>query len=76
MPPKSEESKDNFKTIDIKINKKKGLTSIEVTLKVVQHETPKDFCEWYEQFMEVKEIMPLDTATKQIKVIHSILAFN
>ena len=76
MPPKSEESKDNFKTIDIKINKKKGLTSIEVTLKVVQNETPKDFCEWYEQFMEVKEIMPLDTATKQIKVIHSILAFN
>ena len=76
MPPKSEESKDNFKTIDIKINKKKGLTSIEVTLKVVQNETPKDFCEWYEQFMEVKEIMPLDTATKQIKVIHSILTFN
>ena len=35
--------------------------------------SPEDFCKWYEQYVEVKEMMPLETAPKQIKVIHSIL---
>ena len=71
---KSEEDKDKFKAFGIKISKKeKDLEKIEVSVKVFENGTPEDFCKWYEQYVEVKDMMHLDTATKQIKVMHSIL---
>ena len=71
---KSEEDKDKFKTFDIKINKKeKDSEKIEISVKVFENGSPEEFCKWYEQYVEIKEMMPLDNPTKQIKVIRSIL---
>ena len=71
---KDDDEKDKYKTFDIKINKReKDSEKIEVAVKVFEDGSPEEFCRWYEQYAEVKEMMPFDSAVKQIKVICSIL---
>ena len=61
-------------SFEIKINKKEKDSEIfDVSVKVFKDGSPEEFCKGYEQFTEVEDMVPLDTATKQIKVICSIL---
>ena len=69
-----EEEKDQYKSFDIKLNKKeKDSEKVEISIKVFENGTPEDFCKWYEQYVEIKEMMQLDTPAKEIKIIRSIL---
>ena len=71
---KDDDEKEKYKTFEIKINKReKDSEKIDVSVKVFEDGNPEDFCKWYEQYSKVKDMMPLDSATKQIKVIRSIL---
>ena len=70
-------NKEDYKTFDIKLNKKeKDSEKVEHSVKVFEQGTPKDFCSWYKRYLELKNDMPLETASKQIKIIRSILKGN
>ena len=71
---KKDNEKEKYKTFDIKLSKKeKDSEKVEISVKVFENGTPEDFCKWYEQYVELAEMMPLDTPTKKIKIIRSIL---
>ena len=71
---KSNDEKEKYKTFDIKLNKTdKNSEKVEISLKVFENGSPEDFCKWFEQYNELKTMMSLDTASKQIKIIRSIL---
>ena len=66
--------KEKYKTFDVKLNKKeKDSEKVEVSMKVFENGTPEDYCKWMEQYLELKTMMPLDSASKQVKVIRTIL---
>ena len=65
---KKDNKKEKYKTFDIKLSKKeKDSEKVEISVKVFENRTPEDFCKWYEQYVELAEMMPLDTPTKKIK---------
>ena len=71
---KGPSEKEKYKTFDIKLSKKeKDSEKVEISVKVFENGTPEDFCKWYEQYNELEEMMPLDTASKKKKIIRSIL---
>ena len=70
----NKDEKDKFKSFESKINKKdKDSDKVETKIKVFESGTPKEFCVWYENYVELKDMMPLDTPHKQIQVIRSVL---
>ena len=71
---KKSENKENYKTFDIRLNKKeKDSEKVEHSVKVFEQGSPEDFCNWFERYQELKSDMPLDTPVKQVKIIRSIL---
>ena len=61
------------KPFEVKFNNAKNSNKVEVPMKVLENGTPEDFCKWFEQYQELKTMMSLDTASKQVKVIRSVL---
>ena len=70
---KESDEKDKYKTFEVKFNNAKNSNKVEVAMKVLENGTPEDFCKWFEQYQELKTMMSLDTASKQVKVIRSVL---
>ena len=58
---KKDNEKEKYKTFDIKLPKKeKDSEKVENSVKVFENGTPEDFCKWYEQYVELTEMMPLE----------------
>ena len=71
---KSDNDKDQYKSFEMKINKReKDSDKVEQKVKVFENGTPEEYCIWCERYNELQKSIPLDTPTKQIKVIRSIL---
>ena len=57
--------KEKYKTFDIKLSKKeKDSEKVEISVRVFENGTLEEFCKWYEEYHELEEMMPLDTAAK------------
>ena len=66
--------KEKYKTYHIKLSKKeKDSEEVEISILGFENGTPEEFCKWYEQYVELAEMMSLDTPTKKIKIICIIL---
>ena len=71
---KGSSKKEKYKTFNIKLSKKeKDSEKVEISVKVFENVTPEELCKWYEQYNELEEMMPLNTAAKKKKIIRSIL---
>ena len=50
---KKSENKENYKTFDIRLNKKeKDSEKVEHSVKVFEQGSPEDFCNWFERYQD------------------------
>jgi len=75
--PKSsdeEKEKDKYKTFDVKIDKSDTLSdTIEYSIKVFEEGTPEQFVQWFEQYQELEQMMPLDKPAQKVNVVRNLL---
>ena len=75
--PKSsdeEKEKDKYKTFDVKIDKSDTLSdTIEYSIKVFEDGTPEQFVQWFEQYQELEQMMPLDKPAQKVNVVRNLL---
>ena len=70
---KGSREKEKYKTFNIKLSKKEtDSEKVEISVRVFENGTLEEFCKWYEEYHELEEMMPLDTAAKKKKIIRSL----